>query len=504
MTSLNRTDLTTTQKIQCAAQALGRQAHGAISAISREFGLSRPTVYEAAASAEAVLAQHFEHDPIGTVYVPVDKAQLCRAVIALRVVGPNSIRGIEELLPILYPGHCLSYGKIQSWLVEAQARAAQFNAQVPLSVIDASALDELFSQGAPVLAGIDLDSGYLFSLGVRDGRTGEDWAEVLRQSRFQGLELKVVVKDAAKGIAAGVGEVFPGAEQRDDCFHISYELGKVRQRLERQAYAAIGREDDVLNALRRTRAKHVKQRRKLKHKLAWAQRKCRQAIADFDAFERAQHQAQGAMSWVDLNTGERRNAEQVRRGVEQTAELIRQIDRPGCRKVATYLANRAPGVALYVAELDAELRVLSGEYGEDNVALACVMIQLGDDLHQHRRPWQRREQLHHLLGAYHRLTAHLGTKADAVLERVQSLWQQRHRASSAIEGFNAALRPYLYVHKRVTQGFLNLYQAYFNLRTRRWGRQRATSAYQQLTGKAVEDWLTLLGFPPSPALHPLS
>ena len=47
---------------------------------------------------------------------------------------------------------------------------------------------------------------------------------------------------------------------------------------------------------------------------------------------------------------------------------------------------------------------------------------------------------------------------------------QRHRASSAIEGFNAALRPYLYVHKGATQGFLDLFRAWFNLRTRRWVR----------------------------------
>ena len=52
---------------------------------------------------------------------------------------------------------------------------------------------------------------------------------------------------------------------------------------------------------------------------------------------------------------------------------------------------------------------------------------------------------------------------------------QRHRASSAIEGFNAALRPYLYVHKGATQGFLDLFRAWFNLRTRRWGRHKGTS-----------------------------
>ena len=75
-----------------------------------------------------------------------------------------------------------------------------------------------------------------------------------------------------------------------------------------------------------------------------------------------------------------------------------------------------------------------------------------------------------------------------------------HQHSSAIEGFNAALRPYLYVHKGATQGFLDLFRAWFNLRTRRWGRHQGTSAHECLTGQRVHDWLTLLGYPPSPTL----
>lgn len=385
MTSLTRTDLTTAQKIQCATKALARQAHGVITALSLEFGLSRPTVYEAAAAAEAVLQQHFEAGPCGAVTVAVDEAQLRRAVVALRVVAPNSIRSIEELLPILYPGHRLSYGKVQAWLVEAEAQAERFNRQVPLSKIDAGALDELFSQGEPVLGGVDLDYGYVFNLAAREARAGEDWAAVLGQGKAQGLELATVVKDAAKGIAAGVSEVFPEAEQRDDCFHVCYELGKVRQRLERRAYAAIAREDEALKKLRQTRAKDGKLRLKRKHKLVWAQRKCQQAIAS-EAFEAAQNQAQSAMSWVDLDTGQRHSAEEVRRGVEQAAEAIRQIDQPGCTKAANYLANRAPGLALYAAELDTALTALSVDVGEESVALACVITQLLDDLHQQRRP----------------------------------------------------------------------------------------------------------------------
>ena len=80
-----------------------------------------------------------------------------------------------------------------------------------------------------MLAGVDLDSGYLFGLSLSATRDGDAWAQLLREGQCQGLELSVVVKDAAKGIAAGVSEVFPRAEQRDDCFHVLYEMNKVRQ-----------------------------------------------------------------------------------------------------------------------------------------------------------------------------------------------------------------------------------------------------------------------------------
>ena len=106
----------------------------------------------------------------------------------------------------------------------------------------------------------------------------------------------------------------------------------------------------------------------------------------------------------------------------------------------------------------------------------------------------------HLLGAYGALHDQLGAASASLLEAVEAVLHQRHRASSAIEGFNATLRPYLYVHKGATQGFLALFRAWFNLRTRRWGRHKGTSAHECLTGQRIHDWLTLLGYPPSPTL----
>ena len=61
MTVLQRTNLTTSQKIQCAAAAVaGQHAHGSKTALSETYEISRPTVYAVGAAAESVLRSHFE------------------------------------------------------------------------------------------------------------------------------------------------------------------------------------------------------------------------------------------------------------------------------------------------------------------------------------------------------------------------------------------------------------------------------------------------------------
>ena len=503
MTVLQRTDLTTSQKIECAAAAVARQhEHGSKTELSETYEISRPTVYAVGAAAQSVLRAHFEAPLLGGagVAVRVDDAQLRRAVVALRVMAPNAIRPIEDLLPVLYPGVRVSYGTIQSMLVEAEGRAARFNAGVSLDGVKAGALDELFSQGEPVLAGVDLDSGYLFGLSLSATRDGDAWAGLLREG--QGLGLEVVVKDAAKGIAAGVSEVFPDAEQRDDCFHVLYEMHKVRRKLERRAYAAIEREGEALARLGKIRACERQRRRKAKCALSKARRQCTEAIERFDTFEAAMGTLRGALDCVDLATGELHRPEAVEARIAQVAQRIASLGGGECTKIARYLRNRAPGLVLAQKSVLPRLEALGEEDGSmPAVGWACLCWYWVRELRK-RPPRVRHRALSlNLLGAYGALHDRLGAEgASRLCDAVGAVLIERHRASSAIEGFNATLRPYLYVHKGVTQGFLELFRAWFNLRTRRWGRHKRTSAHECLTGQRVGDWLTRLGYPPSPAL----
>ena len=478
MTVLHRTDLTTSQKIECAAAAVARQhEHGAKTALSEAYEISRPTVYAVGATAESVLRTHFEAPLLGGagVGVRVDDAQLRRAVVALRVLAPNAIRPIEDLLPVLYPGVKVSYGTIQAMLVEAEARAARFNASVELGGVEAGALDEMFSQGEAVLAGVDLDSGYVFGLSLRATRDAGAWAGMLREGEAQGLGLSVVVKDAARGIAAGVAEVFPQAEQRDDCFHVLYEMNKVRGRLERRAYAAIEAEGEALARLGRIRAREKAQRRKAKGALWRARRQCTETIERFDAFEAAMDIVRGALECVDVVRGELHRPEQVEALIAHAAGRIGALATGECTKLAKYLRNRAPGLVLAQKSVLPRLEALGERWSLPAVSLGCMCWYWVRELRKGPAHARRRALSRHLLGAYGALQDRLGAESAALLDAVEAVLHQRHRASSAIEGFNAALRPYLYVHKGATQGFLDLFRAWFNLRTRRWGRHKGKS-----------------------------
>jgi len=472
-----------------------------MSDLSRALGISRPTLYEARETASSVLEAHFnESEPEGSpVHVLVDKAQLRRCIAVLRAMAPNSLRAIEDMLPIIYPGVAPSFGKIQSITSEAEAGAAAFNHRADLSGITAGALDEMFSQGDPVLAGVDLDSGYLFGLSLRESRSGADWAEVLGEGQARGLDLSVVLKDAGAGIDAGVRETFPDAERRDDCFHALYEMNKVQRQLEQKAYAAIALEHEEEKKLRKIRAKNKPERAEQKRRLATASKSCLKAIARYERFAAAKRKAHEAMEYIDVNSGELRTGEQTRSMIEAAAEEMQRIDYVKSKKVARYIRNRAPGLSLAIADLHTRLQALFPIYTPDAVGLACLILHLLGRARKRPRSAPPNDRIRHLLGAFALLKDRLGEKTDELLEAAGALVEKHYRASSAIEGFNAALRPHLYVHKGVTQSFLELFRAYYNLRTRRSGRHKGTSPHQCLTASPVNDWLSLIGFPPSSA-----
>jgi hypothetical protein len=490
-----------------ALRALIQQGqYGVVTDLAREHEVSRTTVYTLRERAQQALIEAFTPDEPGVaplVELHLHRNDLARSLIALRVMAPCSTWDIEDLLPVLYQWNW-SHGTVHALLAEAEQRAAAFNRQVDLAGITHGALDEMFSQGYPVFGGIGLDTGYLFALERHPDRSGETWTAVLQRLRDdQGLQLKAVVKDAAAAMTQAVDAVYgEDIEQRDDSFHLTYLMGKTAYWLEQRAYAALQQEYDWEDKRHKVWKYTASERRVLGQKWRQAKQQATAAIARYDRFCELREQARALLEPIEWETGRLHSATELREGLERIAGEMRELGGEKVRKVATYMANRAEGLSLYLAAMSASLTAANAALETPGVAEAVVWTwQASVAVHQKGPIWDRPRRQAEL----RRAVRHLLALTDSDPERLLAAYQQvmpiilaRHRASSAIENLNSVLRPYLVVQKGAHSGFLELFRFWWNTRTRRWGRHEKTSAYELLTGEKVTDWLTLLGYPPGP------
>ena len=497
--------------------------HGRLTEMARDLEVDRRRLYEVRERAEEVLAREFEQsgdDDVvsepGPEELPDDRVlfnlavtvgHVKRAIIALRVISPASIRDIVGLLPILFGiGAAWSFGTIQSVLTEAGKRAKAFSLTVALSSIECVVLDEMFSQNRPVLAGLDIATQYLFLLAERPSRTGEEWHTVLEELRTgQGLTPERVVKDAGTGLALGVETTWKGIEQRDDCFHAILMFGKARFYLERRALGAITTEYEAEQ--KRERGDESARRRGGQE---WRRAKegAKRAIERFDAFERLCFEAQELSKLARTGTGELYTQDEVKSGLERIGLAMMQVGGNHARKAGRYLKNRAPGLAVHLRALGEDLAKVTDEAGGEALMKAATRLyqaaldaksKTGTEPKKKAATEELRAAIRHLVDQ----AQGDGVKVHRAVKAVFPVLEKRERASSAIENFNSVLRPYLVVHKNVQQNFLELFRYYWNTRTREWGKGKGTSAYEQLSGIRVPDWLGLLGYPVKAAEHSL-
>lgn len=501
-----------------------RGQYGRMSELAREEDVDRRRLYEVREEAREALVGRFDisgegpqvvEDETGgdlaedkvLFYLPVTVRYLKRVIIALRVVTPASIRDIVALLVILFgQAAAWSFGKVQAVLTEAGERAEEFSKSVELSSIQGFVADEMFSQNRPVLAGLDIATQYLFLAQVRESRTGEEWKAVLQKLQLdQHLNPKRVVKDAGTGLACGIEAAFPGIEQRDDMFHAVLKFGQARFYLERRALGAISKEYECEE--KRGKGTDEAARRRAGQEWREAKDHAAHAIDRFDAFEKLCIEAEQLLKLTRPHTGDLYPAEEVSSGLKRIGLAMMEIRGDHARNAGRYLKNRAPGLALHLQSLQQELlKVTEAAGGEALTKAATRLYQAVLDAKSKTGPEPRRQAAIEELRTAIR---NLATEADGnplkvhqAMKVVFPVLDQRERASSAVENFNSVLRPYLVVHKNVEQNFLNLFQYYWNMRTREWGRRKGTSAYEQLTAVRVTDWLETLGYPRTMANAP--
>jgi hypothetical protein len=107
MQLLNRTSLNPSDKLNLLVKTITCQAHETISFLSNDFKISRKAVCKARDTVLTALNELVtdEYQPQYISRVSVDKSQLRRAIVALSITSANSIRAIQEQIPLIYLGY---------------------------------------------------------------------------------------------------------------------------------------------------------------------------------------------------------------------------------------------------------------------------------------------------------------------------------------------------------------------------------------------------------------
>jgi hypothetical protein len=333
----------------------------------------------------------------------------------------------------------------------------------------------------------------VFCRNAADGKAAT-WAEPL--APFDRLEF--AVSDAAKGIAAAVGQVAearrddskaPPLEHGLDVFHTAMEANRVLARSWRRAEAAWEQAEaadlKVAGAKRQGRdARGMAQTARA----AWGQ-----AVAVFEQVQRLEAAWDRVHAALDLFGPDGRLNDRGR-ATAAIAAAVRDLTGPDWAKVRNALNDPRS-----LAFLDRMHRRL--ESAEPRPKWREAMAWRWWLRHRRVRP---SDPVTGWIRAVGRDRA-LSEEEQASYDRVAAVLLDTFRASSAVECMNSVLRMQQSRHRRMTQPMLDLKRLYWNTRPFRSGPRKGACPYQALgLGLPTYDFWELLHTDPGRLTQQLS
>lgn len=478
------------QRAQWTAIMLAHQGeYGLVTRLSRENGVSRPTLYAWRKQAQQALLRSWTR-PTPT---PPVSPRLERQVLTVLVHAHASERGLQTCLRTL-SGRGLSLATISQIVHEAQQRALDWmQTHIPASV-RALALDEIYANNrrGAYLNVVDVHSGAVWAAEGPLAVDTDSWTLVLWGLQERQLRWDRLVADDGAAIAAACRTVSPQLPLQRDQWHVWHSCAQVQARLERWLRTleaqtpTVARQAARLASGQRPRGPHPK--------------------TDISAHAEEVERARGLVEGVRTLTHELRRLLDVvvidHRGVlsaaqrqadvaaalELLAELRTSVPAPQqaeVQRVQTCIQEALPQLLTFVAQLDQVQHDLGRVLAPERQALLAWAW-----LRRKTLGWSSRE-----------IVAAIPVDWQEAARVLLASWDAAVRVSSAVERWHSILRPHLAVHRSLSAGMLALLAVWHNHRVFTRGVHKGKSPLH-LSGMldAPSDWLVALGYPPEDAV----
>jgi transposase-like protein len=455
--------------------------------LSREYQVSRPTLYTWRDQAQAALLAAFT--PPLTTEVSSSSAMTPRQVLTLWITHA-SVRGIQyAMAEVLQRG--VSLETITTILAEAGQRARTWmQTHVPDST-RALALDEIYAndrRGA-YLNVVDVHSGAVWASEGPLAVDTESWILVLWELQARGLRWERVVLDGGAPMLAACRKVTPTIIVQSDTWHVMHTCAQVQARLQR-----------VVTQLEARRPAAVRQAARI---AAGQQPRGRKPKAGGEAHAQALITARRVANGVAYLTNELRDLLAVvvydARGVLDASQRQAELDaalallaevtdtapspqQAMLQRLHASLLERLPQLLTFVAHVDQVQRDLRTVLPPERQAMLAWAWR-----HRRTLRWSSADILAAFPSEW-RLAARV----------LLAAWDDAVPVSSAVERYHSIMRPHLAVHRTLSTGMLALLAVWHNHRVFTRGIHKGKNPLH-LSGMtdAPTDWLTALGYPPS-------
>jgi len=480
------------QRAQWTTIMLAHQGeYGLVTRLSREAGVSRPTLYAWRAQAALALRQTFSA-PDRSPVTSLPTLGLARQVLTLLVHAHATQRGVQTCLrQLLQQGHSLP--TITAIIQAAQQQALTWMTSHAPATPRALALDELYANNrtGAYLHVVAVQSGAVWAAEGPLPADEESWTLVLWSLQDRGLVWDRLVGDHGAALHAGAQAVTPDVPFQRDIWHELDRCARVQARLDRVVTRLRARTPAVERQAARVAAGTPARGHHTQTDLQLHQRNLGDAQRSADDVRFLTHELRRLWEVVVIEACGVLDAEQRQRELQCAMDLLAEVaatapvaQQHEISALHKTLEAALPAVLTFVAQVaqvQADLQPLLA--AEQQALLGWA--------------WLRRKTLD-----WDRATLLAAVPEDwRAAGRILLLsWDDAVRVSSAVERWHSILRPHVAVHRTLTSGMLALLAVWHNHRVFSRGINKGKSPLH-LSGMldAPSDWLVALGYPPAGA-----
>lgn len=406
-----------------------------------------------------------------------------RCVIGLLCICQVSVERIVEFFDAVFFYH-VSKGRVGDIEEEKSKDAAEIMAGVSLGNIKDVAADELFQQGKPVAAVVDLETHFVPLLKPVNDRTGETWEKILNEMKERAFYPRLCVSDAGSGLLKGVSAAFPGITMQLDIFHVLRDVGVYARRQERRAFSELS---ELCKLEYKVKSSKVRTKTRKRYE---------ELLASIDDTLLKADTLHILLEWLRELTGFSGY------GYAQSLSLCLWIldemsalypDNKKYQYAISQFRGRLPDTLKFLRRLQENLRDASIDLGIDEHDMMLLYNQSVYTIYS--KEYAAIEK---------RLYKRLGNRLIDARAALPDIIHMTYRASSMVENVNSRVRCYMNLKREIPERFMPLLCLYLNTRKAIRPKNKSwvgTSALDRLTGHENPAFLDLLFGEPDYLIH---